>query len=32
MTSMMNGTFRSSCRVWLVTYQCAFVIIHSILD
>jgi hypothetical protein len=32
MTSLMNGTFRSSCRVWLVTYQGAFVIIRSILD
>jgi hypothetical protein len=32
MASLMNGTFRSSCRVWLVTYQGAFVIIRSILD
>jgi hypothetical protein len=32
MTSLMNGTFRSSCTVWLVTYQGAFVIIRSILD
>jgi hypothetical protein len=31
-TSLMIGTFRSSCRVWLVTYQGAFVIIRSILD
>jgi hypothetical protein len=31
-TSLMNGTFRSSCRVWLVTYQGTFVIIRSILD
>jgi hypothetical protein len=31
-TSLMNGTFRSSCRVWLVTYHGAFVIIRSILD
>jgi hypothetical protein len=31
-TSLMNGTFRSSCRVWLVTYQDTFVIIRSILD
>jgi hypothetical protein len=28
----MNGTVRSSCRVSLVTYQGAFVIIRSILD
>jgi hypothetical protein len=32
MTSSMNGTFRSSCRVWSVTYQGAFVIISSILN
>jgi hypothetical protein len=32
MTSLMNGTFRSSCKVWLVTYQGAFVIIRSIWD
>jgi hypothetical protein len=32
MTSLMNSAFRSSCKVWLVTYQGAFVIIHSILD
>jgi hypothetical protein len=32
MTSFMNGTFRSSCRVWLVTYQGAFIIIRIILD
>jgi hypothetical protein len=32
MTSFMNGTFRSSCRVWLVTYQGAFVVIRNILD
>jgi hypothetical protein len=31
-TSLMNGTFRSSCRVWLITYQGAFVINRSILD
>jgi hypothetical protein len=24
MTSLMIGTFRSSCRVWLVTYQVCF--------
>jgi hypothetical protein len=30
MASLLNGTFRSSCRVWLVTYQDAFVIIRSI--
>jgi hypothetical protein len=29
MTSLMDGTFRSSCRVWLVTCQGAFVIIRS---
>jgi hypothetical protein len=32
MTFLMNDTFRSSCKVWLVTYQGAFVIIRSILD
>jgi hypothetical protein len=32
MTSLMNCTFRSSRRVWLVTYQGTFVIIRSILD
>jgi hypothetical protein len=32
MTSLMTGTFRSSCRVCLVTYQGAFLIIRSILD
>jgi hypothetical protein len=32
MPCLMNGTFRSSCKVWLVTYQGAFVIIRSILD
>jgi hypothetical protein len=30
-TSLMNDTFRSSCRVSLVTYQGAFVTIRSIL-
>jgi hypothetical protein len=32
MAPLMNGTFRSSGRVWSVTYQGAFVIIRSILD
>jgi hypothetical protein len=32
MTSLMNGTFRTSCKVWLVTYRGAFMIIRSILD
>jgi hypothetical protein len=32
MISLMNCTFRSSCRVSLVLYQGAFVIICSILD
>jgi hypothetical protein len=32
MKSLMNGTFRWSYKVWLVTYQGAFVIIRSILD
>jgi hypothetical protein len=32
MTSLLNDTFRSSCRVWLITYKGTFVIIRSILD
>jgi hypothetical protein len=32
MTSLMNGPFRFSCRVWLVTYQGVFVIVRSVLD
>jgi hypothetical protein len=32
MILLKNGTFRSSCTVWLVTYQGAFVVIRSILD
>jgi hypothetical protein len=31
-TSLMNGTCRSTCRVWLDTYQGALVIIRNILD